>query len=182
MNRQILAARLGPYTDPALAEYAESEDFIIGIILDRFGISPVLDEFHSQPVYLPGQRGYNPDNCAVEFPHYIGYWEDEDSTPSTPARVFNAPPAMPQNMSSSTTYPVDMQIEENHPGQYQVSEIEHDPRFVALRISSKKLLTINTNHQIGLQEQGIDHWQPATTAHIHIWPGRYRQGFTPVMA
>ena len=141
MNRQILAARLGPYTDPALAEFAESEDFIIGIILDRFGISPVLDEFHSQPVYLPGQRGYNPDNCAVEFPHYIGYWEelDEDSTPSTPQRVFNASSAIPQNMTSSATYPADMQIEENHVGQYQVSEIEHDPRFVPPHLFYKTL-------------------------------------------
>ena len=124
MNHQILDARLGPYMDPALAEYAESEDFIIGIILDRFGINPVLDEFHSQPVYLPGQRGYNPDNCAVEFPHYIGCWDEleEDSTPSTPSRVFNAPPAIPPNMNPSTTYPGDMQI-------------EHHTRFVALYTS-----------------------------------------------
>ena len=145
MNRQILVARLGPYTDPVLAEYGKSEDFIIGTILDRFGISPVLDEFHRRPVYLPGQRGYNPDSCAVESVES----HTSNSIDSTPARAFNAPSAILQDMSSSTTYPVDMQIEENHSGHSQVSEIEHDPRFVALHASLKKLY--NTN-QSGFQE------------------------------
>ncbi|KAF8426752.1 hypothetical protein EV426DRAFT_448059 [Tirmania nivea] len=103
MNQQLLAARLGPYTDRSLAEYAESEEFIIGIILDRFGISPVLDEFDNQPVYLPGQRGFNPENCAVEFPQHSGHGDGfEDENYSQGAKfVFNHQATLPHSIYSS---------------------------------------------------------------------------------
>ncbi|RPB19803.1 hypothetical protein L211DRAFT_590443 [Terfezia boudieri ATCC MYA-4762] len=103
MNRQLLAARLGPYTDRSLADYAESEEFIIGIILDRFGISPMLDEFDNQPVYLPGQRGFNPENCAVEFPQHSGHGDAfEDESYSQSARfIFNPQSTLPHSIYSS---------------------------------------------------------------------------------
>lgn len=103
MNRQLLTARLGPYTDGSLADYAESEEFIIGIILDRFGISPVLDEFDNQPVYLPGQRGFNPENCAVEFPQHSGHGDGYgDESYSQNARfIFNPQATLPHSLYSS---------------------------------------------------------------------------------
>jgi len=103
MNRQLLAARLGPYTDGSLAEYAESEEFIIGVILDRFGISPVLDEFDNQPVYLPGQRGFNPENCAVEFPQHSSHGDGyEEENYSQGARfIFNPQATLPHSIYSS---------------------------------------------------------------------------------
>lgn len=115
MNRQLLAARLGPYNDSSFAEYAESEEFIIGIILDRFGVSPVLDEFDNQPVYLPGQRGFNPDNCEVEFPQYSSFRDCyEGDNNSKGSSVFTTPGA-----PSSGSYQRDVQMaerEENNVG------------------------------------------------------------------
>lgn len=93
MNHQLLAARLGPYTDSVLASYAESEEFIIGVILDRFGISPVLDDFDNQPVYLPGQHGFNPETCAIEFPNYTGYTGLDDG------KIFRSPTAIPKALA-----------------------------------------------------------------------------------
>lgn len=103
MNQQLLVARLGPYTDGSLAEYAESEEFIIGVILDRFGISPVLDEFDNRPVYLPGQRGFNPENCAVEFPQHSGHENGyEGQNYSQSARfIFNSQATLPHSIYSS---------------------------------------------------------------------------------
>ncbi|KAI5800193.1 hypothetical protein DFH27DRAFT_72547 [Peziza echinospora] len=102
MNHKLMVARLGPYADPATASYAESEEFIIGVILDRFGVSPVLDEFDNMPVYLPGQRNFNPDNCAVEFPiytsTYMGSSMFDDDSLSKPQAVFGSPANLPRSL------------------------------------------------------------------------------------
>ncbi|KAF8468250.1 hypothetical protein BDZ91DRAFT_102432 [Kalaharituber pfeilii] len=100
MNRQLLNARLGPYTDAHLATYADSEDFIIGVILDRFGVSPVLDEFDNQPVYLPGQRGFNPETCVVDFPHYSRYsGVIEDDSRTRDSNSYGSPLALPRSLN-----------------------------------------------------------------------------------
>lgn len=146
MNRQLLAARLGPYADGSLAEYAESEEFIIGIILDRFGISPVLDEFDNQPVYLPGQRGFNPENCVVEFPQHSGRGDGyEDENYSRGARfIFNPQATLPHSLYSSRS---DIDISQDVPmsDRGETAGYEIPLRAIPPRDSSDPLLNAYTD-------------------------------------